>query len=71
MAAVRRSLLLLVLSLYTAFSAGPFVWAAMMSLRTTTEIYRSHYALPSPAHWQKYAHAWLTRATTLLQELAR
>ena len=44
-----RSLLLLVLSLYTAFAAGPFVWAAMMSLRTTTEITRDHFALPVPA----------------------
>ena len=31
---------------YTAFAAGPFVWAAMMSLRTTTEIHRNHFALP-------------------------
>jgi len=30
----------------------------MMSLRTTDEIYRSHYALPLPAHWGKYAEAW-------------
>ena len=48
MAIVRRSLLLLVLTLYTSFAAGPFVWAAMMSLRTTTEIHRNHFALPEP-----------------------
>ena len=29
-----------------------------MSLRTTEEIYRSHYGLPIPAHWLKYATAW-------------
>jgi hypothetical protein len=45
MAIVRRSLLLIVLSLYTSFAAGPFVWAAMMSLRTTTEIHRNKLAL--------------------------
>jgi ABC-type glycerol-3-phosphate transport system permease component len=30
----------------------------MMSLRTTDEIYRSHYGLPIPAHWEKYHRAW-------------
>ena len=54
-AVVTRSLLLLALTLYTAFAAGPFVWAAMMSLRTTTEIHRDHFALPSPPHWEKFA----------------
>jgi ABC-type glycerol-3-phosphate transport system permease component len=58
MAAVRRSLLLLVLTLYTSFAAGPFVWAAMMSLRTTTEIHRNHFAFPSPVHWEKFPDAW-------------
>jgi ABC-type glycerol-3-phosphate transport system permease component len=58
MAAVRRSLLLLALTLYTSFAAGPFVWAAMMSLRTTTEIHRDHFAFPSPAHWEKFPDAW-------------
>jgi len=43
---------------YTVFSAGPYVWTAMMSLRTTDEIYRSHYGLPIPAHWAKYHRAW-------------
>jgi len=53
-----RAGLLVVLSLYTAFAAGPFVWAAMMSLRTTTEISRNHFGLPIPAHWDKFAQAW-------------
>ncbi|MCC7271150.1 MAG: carbohydrate ABC transporter permease [Alphaproteobacteria bacterium] len=30
----------------------------MMSLRTTTEIHRSHFALPFPAHWHKFPEAW-------------
>src|SRR4029078_4527055 len=58
MAIVRRSLLMLVLTLYTSFAAGPFVWAAMMSLRTTTEIHRNHFAFPIPAHWDKFSDAW-------------
>jgi multiple sugar transport system permease protein/raffinose/stachyose/melibiose transport system permease protein len=58
MTAVRRSLLLFGLTLYTSFAAGPFVWAAMMSLRTTTEIHRNHFAFPSPAHWEKFPDAW-------------
>src|SRR4029434_3459408 len=53
-----RLILLLPVLAYTAFSAGPYIWTLMMSLRTTEEIYRSHYGLPIPAHWQKYATAW-------------
>src|SRR6202007_2329797 len=53
-----RGILLLPVLAYTAFSAGPYIWTLMMSLRTTEEIYRSHYGLPIPAHWQKYATAW-------------
>jgi ABC-type glycerol-3-phosphate transport system permease component len=55
---LRRSLLLLALTLYTSFAAGPFVWAAMLSLRTTTEIHRNHFTLPNPPHWNKFADAW-------------
>src|SRR5262249_23515471 len=54
-----RSILLVPVLAYTVFSAGPYVWTAMMSLRTTDEIYRSHYGLPVPAHWDKYARAWI------------
>jgi ABC-type glycerol-3-phosphate transport system permease component len=54
----RRLLLLVPVLLYTAFSAGPYLWTALMSLRTTDEIYRSHYGLPIPAHWDKYYVAW-------------
>jgi multiple sugar transport system permease protein/raffinose/stachyose/melibiose transport system permease protein len=51
-------LLLLVLAGYTAFAAGPFVWAAMLSLRTTTEIHQHHFKFPNPIHWEKYPDAW-------------
>jgi raffinose/stachyose/melibiose transport system permease protein len=53
-----RVLLLLPVLAYTFFSAGPYLWTAMMSLRTTDEIHRSHYGLPIPAHWGKYHRAW-------------
>ena len=58
MALVKRSLLLMALCLYTSMAAGPFVWTAMMSLRTTTEIHANHFGLPSPAHWDKFSEAW-------------
>ncbi|MEP6701634.1 MAG: carbohydrate ABC transporter permease [Betaproteobacteria bacterium] len=53
-----RALLLLAMALYTAFAAGPFMWAASMSLRTTSEISKNRFALPDPAHWDKFAQAW-------------
>lgn len=56
--AVRRALLLLLLSIYTSFAAGPFVWAALMSVRTTTEIMADHFALPRELHWEKFPLAW-------------
>ena len=55
---VRHALLLCGLSIYTAFAAGPFIWVAIMSLRTTTEISRSHFGLPIPAHFDKFPLAW-------------
>jgi multiple sugar transport system permease protein/raffinose/stachyose/melibiose transport system permease protein len=54
----KRALMLTVLCAYTAFAAGPFVWAAMLSLRTTTEIHGNHFALPWPVHWEKFPEAW-------------
>lgn len=55
-----RGLLLIALSLYTVYSAGPFAWVAVMSLRTTSEISADPYALPKHFHWDKYATAWTT-----------
>ena len=53
-----RALVLLGLSFYTAFAAGPFLWAAMLSLRTTTEISLGPFRLPNPPHFGKFAEAW-------------
>jgi len=53
-----RTLLLLPVLVYTAFSAGPYLWTAAMSLRTTEEIFANHYGLPIPPHWEKYHVAW-------------
>lgn len=58
MPVLTRSIVLLALTLYTAFAAGPFVWAAMLSLRTTTEIHLDQFGLPIPAHWEKFPEAW-------------
>jgi multiple sugar transport system permease protein/raffinose/stachyose/melibiose transport system permease protein len=44
--------------LWTAFSAGPYLWTAAMSLRTTEEILQNHYGLPWPPHFDKFATAW-------------
>src|SRR5258708_2976335 len=54
----RRAPLLLFLVLYTVLSGGPFLWVAVMSVRTTPEIFASPYALPSRLHWEKFAEAW-------------
>jgi len=56
----KQGLLLIVLSLYTVYSAGPFAWIAVMSLRTTSEISADPYALPTHFHWDKYLTAWTT-----------
>lgn len=57
-ASLRIAALILFIALYTAYSAGPFVWVAMMSLRTTSEIAADPYALPWPLHFEKFASAW-------------
>ena len=55
---VSRAFLFIVVTLYTLFAAGPFVWVATMSVRTTTEISRDHYAWPEIWHWEKFPIAW-------------
>ena len=58
LAQVRRSPLLVLVLLYTVTSGGPFVWVAVMSLRTTPEILDSPFALPSRLHFEKFVDAW-------------
>lgn len=55
---LKRLGLMLILSLYTAYAAGPFLWVASMSLRTTTEIAAEPYALPDTLHFWKFGEAW-------------
>jgi len=55
---VRRVPLVLFVLLYTVVTGGPLLWVATMSLRTTAEIFKDPYGLPSPAHWEKFADAW-------------
>jgi multiple sugar transport system permease protein/raffinose/stachyose/melibiose transport system permease protein len=55
---IGRLPLVLFVILYTAVTGGPLLWVATMSLRTTAEIFKNPYGLPSPAHWEKFADAW-------------
>jgi multiple sugar transport system permease protein/raffinose/stachyose/melibiose transport system permease protein len=55
---LRRTPLLLFVALYTVVTGGPFLWVAVMSLRTTPEIFGDPYALPHYFHWEKFADAW-------------
>lgn len=54
----RRLPLVLFALLYTMVTGGPLLWVATMSLRTTAEIFKDPYGLPSPVHWEKFADAW-------------
>jgi ABC-type glycerol-3-phosphate transport system permease component len=58
LAHIRRTPLLLFLIAWTAITAGPFLWVASMSLRTTAEIFANPYGLPLHPHWQNFADAW-------------
>ena len=55
---VRRLPLVLFFVLYTIVTGGPFLWVAVMSLRTTAEIFKNPYGAPSPVHWEKFVDAW-------------
>ena len=59
LAQLARVPLLAFIALYTIVTGGPLLWVAAMSLRTTAEIFKSPYGLPSPAHWEKFADAWV------------
>src|SRR5215813_11000568 len=54
----RRTVLLLVVSLYTVLAGAPVLWVAVMSLRTTSEISANAFGAPVPAHFGKFAFAW-------------
>ena len=58
LAYLRRTPLLLFVVLYTIATGGPFLWVALMSVRTTPEIFGNPYAIPSHPHWNKFAEAW-------------
>ena len=47
---LRRVPLLLFVLLYTVVTGGPLLWVATMSLRTTSEIFKDPYGVPSPIH---------------------
>lgn len=56
----KRAPLLAFLIAYTIVSSGPFVWVALMSVRTTPEIFADPYGWPSVWHWSKFVEAWKT-----------
>jgi ABC-type glycerol-3-phosphate transport system permease component len=58
LAHVRRTPLLLFLIAWTAITAGPFLWVASMSLRTTADIFANPYGPPLHPHWQNFVDAW-------------
>ncbi len=55
----KHAVLIIILSLYTAYAAGPLFWVSMMSLRTTAEIAHRPYALPKKFHFEKFSEAWV------------
>lgn len=54
----KQIVLMAVLSLYTAYAAGPFIWVAMMSLRETPKIMDHPYRFPEALHFEKFWIAW-------------
>jgi len=57
-ARIKQVVLVSALSIYTMLAAGPFLWVASMSLRTTSEISKDHFKLPDKLHWEKFPDAW-------------
>ena len=55
----KHAVLIIVLSVYTAFAAGPLFWVSLMSLRTTSEIAHNPYAFPEKLHIDKFSEAWI------------
>ena len=55
----KSAVLIIVLSIYTAYAAGPLFWVSMMSLRTTSEIAHNPYGFPHKLHLGKFADAWV------------
>jgi len=56
----KSAVLIIVLSIYTAYAAGPLFWVSIMSLRTTSEIAHNPYGFPHKLHLGKFADAWVT-----------
>jgi ABC-type glycerol-3-phosphate transport system permease component len=50
--------LMLPLIVYTIVAAGPLVWTALLSLRSTPDIYRNPYGLPTALHFGQYLAAF-------------
>jgi ABC-type glycerol-3-phosphate transport system permease component len=57
---LRKTILLAGALLCAIVTGGPFLWVAVLSLRTTPEVLRNPYGLPRQLHWEKFAKAWTT-----------
>lgn len=58
--ALSRAAVMLLIAAWTGFAAGPFLWVATISLRTTSEFMAAPYALPEAWRFDKFAAAWTT-----------
>jgi len=56
---LRRAPLNIFVIFYTLLTVVPFLWVAIMSVRTTPEILQNPYGMPSPFHWEKFTTAWV------------
>jgi ABC-type glycerol-3-phosphate transport system permease component len=55
-----KPLLYLGLGAYLILMVLPFVWLLVSSLKTTSEMFSSPFALPAILHWSNFAEAWQT-----------
>lgn len=55
---VARALLLWLLAVYTFIVVGPFLWALVMSFRSTPDILNNPYGLPIPPKLSNYTRAF-------------
>lgn len=56
---LRKSLLVVILLVFTMLVLIPFLWMLLMSVKTTSEILLDPYGLPEKIRWQNYADLFL------------
>lgn len=53
---IYKGIITIILLIFTSIVITPFIWMAMMSLRTTAEILDNPYGLPKIIRWQNYVN---------------